>query len=86
VAAAAGAIAEALGEFQDGGLTSSTKMQGGELIAQLFRLRQFLIADFPDFDSIARTHGTAALRACDVAPATADALVDEVKVVRDQLN
>jgi hypothetical protein len=66
-------------------------MRGGNLICELVRLRQFLIADFPDFDSIARTHGLAALRACDVSAATANILIDEVfdllrKVSRVALN
>jgi hypothetical protein len=87
VAAAGMAIAEALAERSDGGLTPATRVRGGDLIAQLYGLRQFLIVDFPNFDSIARTHGLAALRACDVPPATADVLVNEVlaivaKVVR----
>jgi len=84
-------IAAALREFQEGALTPRTKGQGGEFIAQLFRLRQYMIVDFPNFDSIARERGVEALRACDVPPATASALVSEVlailaKVVRDQLS
>jgi hypothetical protein len=90
VGACAGAIAEAVGEFQDGGLTPRTKGRGGNLIWELFRLREFMIADF-DFDRIARERGVEALLACDVNPATATALVNEVldilrKVTRDQLN
>ena len=91
VAAAGIAIAEALAERADGGLTPTTKMRGGNLIAELFRLRQFLIADFPNFDAMAREHGTAALRAADVSPRIADVLVSEIldllhKVVRAALN
>ena len=91
VAAAAGAIAQALREFQNGGLTTGTKMRGGDLIAQLYGLRQFLIVDLPNFDAIAREHGVAMLRAADVSPATADVLVNEVlaivaKVVRASVN
>jgi len=63
VGAAAGTIAEAIQEFQDGGLTPMTKSQGGEFIWQLFRLREFMIADFPDFDCVAREHGTATMLA-----------------------
>ena len=93
VAAAAGAIAAALGEFQEGALTTSTKMAGGNAIFQLFRLRQYMIGRW-DFDTIARTHGRAVLRECcgsDITDATVDALVDETlailaKVVRSQLN
>jgi hypothetical protein len=85
------AIVEALAERQDGGLSSATKMRGGDLICELFRWRKFLIADLPNFDSVAREHGTAALRACDVPPATADLLASEVldllgKVVRTAFN
>ena len=43
VAAAAGAIAAALGEFQEGALTTHTKMAGGEAIAKLYKLRQYMI-------------------------------------------
>jgi hypothetical protein len=43
-------------------------------------LRQFLIPDW-DFDGICRVHGAAALRAADVAPRTADVLVDEVLIL-----
>jgi hypothetical protein len=54
-------------------------------------LRQVLIVDLPNFDSLAREHGTAVLRAADVPPATAACLVDEVldlvaKVTRVALN
>jgi hypothetical protein len=81
------AIAEALAERQDGGLSPATRTRGGDLICQLYGLRRFLIVDLPNFDSVAREHGTAALRACDVPPATADLLASEVldllgKVVR----
>ena len=91
VAAAGMAIVEALDERRHGALTPRTKMRGGDLICELFRWRKFLIADFPNFDCIARTHGLAALRACDVPPATADVLVDEVldllrKIVRAAVN
>ena len=43
VAGAAGTIALALSEFQDRGLTTSTKMAGGEAIAKLYKLRQYMI-------------------------------------------
>jgi hypothetical protein len=91
VAAAGLVIVEALDERANGGLTLRTKCRGGDLICELFRWRKFLIADFPDFDCIARTHGLAALRACDVPSATANTLVDEVldllhKVIRVALN
>src|SRR5215831_1786388 len=54
VAAAGMAIIEALQERADGGLTSATKMRGGDLICELFRWRKFLIADYPTFDAMAR--------------------------------
>ena len=94
VAAAASTIAEALGEFQDGGLTSRTKGRGGELIFELFRLRQFLIANFPDFDRLARERGIEALRAAtdgEIRPEIADELITAVldilgKVTKAELN
>jgi len=66
----------------------------GDCIAQLYTVRQFLIADFPDFDAIARKHGTLVLRetcGTDVDARTIDVLVDEVlailsKVVRAAAN
>ena len=93
VAGAAGTIALALSEFNDGALTPRTKMQGGDAIAKLYKLRQFMIGTW-DFDRIAREHGRAVLRECcgnNVKDATVDALVSEAlailaKVVRDQLN
>ena len=74
-----------------GRLINSTKMAGGEAVAQLFKLRQFLIADFADFDRIARERGVEVLRACDVPLAAANMFVDAVleiltRIVRDQLN
>jgi hypothetical protein len=91
VATAGIAIAEALDEHRHGALSPRTKMRGGDLICELVRLRQFLIADLPDFDSIARVRGVAMLRAADVSPATANVLVDEVldlvaKLTRAALN
>jgi hypothetical protein len=93
VAAAAGAIAEGLRERARGKLTTPTKMAGGDLIAELFRLRQFMIADW-DFDGMCRTHGAAVLRetcGSEVSPATIDELVTAVldilaKVVRAAVN
>jgi hypothetical protein len=93
VAGAASALALALGEFQNGGLTPMTKGQGGDLIAELYRLRQYMIGTW-DFDKIAREQGAAALRAaCDgeMSPAAVDKLVSAVldilaRVVRTGLN
>ena len=84
---------EALREYQTGGLTRQTKMAGGDLICELFKLRQFMIADWP-FDQIAREHGAMVLRetcGSDVDVKTIDILVDEVldllrKVVRSAAN
>jgi len=91
VAAAGITIAEALAEYSDGGLTPATKMRGGDLICELFRWRKFLIADYPNFDAMAREHGAVVLRAAGVSPVTADLLASEVldllgKVVRTALN
>jgi len=66
-------------------------MRGGDLIWELYKLREFMIADFPDFDRIVRQRGTATLRAADVSPRIADELVTAVldilrKVIRDNLN
>jgi hypothetical protein len=91
VAAAGLAILEALSERQGGGLTPRTRQRGGDAIAALYGLRNFLIVDFPNFDSLAREHGVAMLRAAGVSPIHADVLADEVlillaKVVRTALN
>ena len=93
VAGAAGNLALALSEFQDRGLTTHTKMAGGDAIFQLFRLQQYMIGTW-DFDAIARTHGRAVLCECcgsDVTDDTVDLLVDCTleslrKVTRDQLH
>jgi hypothetical protein len=66
------ALAEALDEQRLGALSLRTKMRSGDLICELVRLRQFLIADFPDFDRVAREHGVAMLRLAGASPATAD--------------
>jgi hypothetical protein len=77
VAVAGMAILEALAERQDGGLTPATKMRGGDVLAVLHNMRQFMTPDW-DFDAIARKHGAAALRAADISPPHADVLVDEI--------
>jgi hypothetical protein len=91
VGACAGALAEALAEFRNGGLSLGTRARGGDLIAELLKLRLFMIADFPNFDAIARQRGVEAMCGCDVPAATAEALVDEVmtilaRVVHNQFN
>ena len=94
VAVAAAAIGEALGEYQDAGLTPRTRNQGGEAIVHLFRLKLFLAADFPDFDAVAKEQGVAALRAAtdgEVSPTTCALLIDSTleilaRVVAAELN
>jgi len=91
VGACAGAIAEAIGQFQNGGLTTATRGQSGKFISELFRLREYMIVDWPDFDAVAKERGVETLRACDVPAPVATMLVDSVleilaKIVRDQLN
>src|SRR5262249_60100177 len=93
VGAAAGALAEAMHEkFQigGGGLTW-TKTAGGAAIWELYRLREFMSADWPDFDRLARERGVAALQACARPLGGADMRIDEAlkilpKVVADNLN
>jgi hypothetical protein len=90
VAAAAGAIAEGLRERQTGGLTAATKRHGGDLICELYQLRQYMVG-YWDFDVIAREYGKAALCGTGVDAKTIDLLVDEVlailgKVVRAAAN
>ena len=54
-------------------------------------MREFMIADFPDFDFLARRRGIEVLVACDTPVATAEFLVGETmnllaKLVRIQSN
>lgn len=80
MAQAASAVAEALREFERGKLTARTKSHGGDLIFELFKLRQFLIADF-DFDRIAVEYGARVLQEqCggDVDASTIEILIDGV--------
>jgi hypothetical protein len=92
VGAAAGAFAEALLDFERGGkLAPDIRDRGGQLLGEIFRLRKFMIVDFPSFDSLARMRGIEAMQACGVAFETADALVAEVmkilaKITHDQLH
>jgi hypothetical protein len=86
-------LAQAFAERQDGGLTRATRTQGGDAIAALFGLRQFMVADW-NFDAIVKEHGKLVLREqCgnDISAATIDELVAAVmdilrKVVRSALN
>ena len=49
-------------------------------------MRKFPIADYPNFDSLAREHGVAMLRAADVSLAHATVLVDEVLDLMHKVN
>ena len=85
------AIAEALAERQDGGLSPATRTRGGDLICQLYGLRRFLIVDLPNFDSLAHEQGVVVLREAGFSPRIADLLASEVldllgKVVRTAFN
>ena len=92
VAAAARAIVRALMEYQNGGARPATTRHGGDLIAQLYALRQATIEQL-DFDAMARTYGKRVLREhyADVSDAALDELVSWpldilAKVVRSQMN
>ena len=92
VADACGAIAMALREYQDGGLRAKTKLHGGDLIARLYSLRQYMVG-YWDFDAMARTYGKRVLRERydDLSDAALDELVSWpldllAKVVRSQMN
>ena len=85
VGACAGVIAEAIGQLQNGGLTTATKGQSGKFIAELFRLRQYMIVDWPDFDALAKERGVEALCACDVPAPVATMLVDSVLEILAQI-
>ena len=61
VAAVAAALAEGLRELQLGKLTDRTKAHGADLLVELFKFRQMMIADWP-FDAICRQQGGAVLR------------------------
>jgi hypothetical protein len=91
VGACAAMIAEAASEFQNGGLSPRLKGNAGEFIWQLFRLREFMLPNFPEVDRIAKERGVEALVACDFPIETAEWLVGEVmtvlgKIVRDLAN
>ena len=92
VGAVAATIGAAWGELQDGKLTSLTKGQGGQLIYNLYQLRrQLLLANFSNFDDLARQCGIQTLVESGLPPETARFLVDEAmrlleKIVQHQLN
>jgi len=92
VAAAARAIVRALVEYQNGGAQPSTTRQGGDLIAQLYGLRQATVEEL-DFDATARACGKRVLRERydDVSDVVLDELVSWpldilAEVVRSQMN
>jgi hypothetical protein len=93
VASVAALLADGLCERQQGALTTRTKRAGGDAVFELYKLRQFMIADWP-FDDVARKYGKRVLLesgGAGVDATTAEILVDGVldilrKVVRAALN
>jgi hypothetical protein len=77
VGAVAATIGAAWSELEDGRLTLLTKGQGGQLIYELYQLRQLLLTSFPNFDDLARQCGIQTLMECAIAPEAAKFLVDE---------
>jgi hypothetical protein len=87
VAAAVAVISVGLDERANGGLRPKTKLAGGDLIAQLFTLRQACAGEL-DFDVVAREYGkraiaaryAAAIRGLPDAPQgeLTDAMLDEM--------
>src|SRR5262249_59399041 len=61
VATATAAIAQALAERQDGGLTVTTKRVAEDLIVQLYSLQRACVSEGVDFDALARSHGQRAI-------------------------
>jgi len=90
---AATTVARAWCESQNGGLTTRTKMHGGDQIAKLFELWQ-VCAGQVDFYAVARTGGTRLLRerfSEEISARTIAALVDTAleilqQAVRAELN
>jgi len=88
-AAAAAALAQALTEhWSDGGLSFKAKKTGGDLVAELWKLRQGTLGEL-DFESVAREQGRRALAArCNGGgyPATqGDILIDETLRILNQV-
>ena len=86
VAAAVAVIAVGLDERSNGGLRPRTKLAGGDLIAQLYTLRQACTGEL-DFDATARECGKRALAAryvelkrelCEPYTKLTDAVLDEL--------
>ena len=91
VVAAAGALGEGIGELENGGLTGATRGRGGHFICELFKWRQFLIDDHPNFDSLAHQQGMEMYVAAGSSLEGAKVLIDGVfkilgRIVRDQAN
>jgi hypothetical protein len=92
VAAAAIALLRALYEWENG-LTPAARTAGGDLVAQLWELRQSTLGEI-DFEQVARIYGTQALKKrCngDYSATAGNILINNVleildKVVRTQLN
>jgi hypothetical protein len=93
----AGAAAALLLAYQErleiGDLTSGTKRSGAELVAEVLKLRNFLIGRVDNFETIARRGGAAVLRqnCTELSAATCENLVDAVlkvvaEVARQELN
>jgi hypothetical protein len=93
VAGAAAALFLAYQErLEFGDLTSGTKRSGAELVAEVLKLRNFLVGRVDDFEAMARRGGAAVLRQnTELSLATCENLVDAVlkvvaEVARQELN
>jgi hypothetical protein len=94
VAAAVGALAAAVQEFNNGGAEPGTKLTVADRIAELVMLRAATAGEIVDFEATARTHALALLRKhCgeSVSDALLATLVDDVlrlvdKVTRTQIH
>src|SRR5262245_62475412 len=80
VAVAALTLMAALQEFQNNGLTRTTRTAGGDAITALWELQRATRTEIPDFEQVAREHGTKALKSkCNggYSAAAGDILIDE---------
>jgi hypothetical protein len=90
-AAAVGALAAAVQEFNNGGAEPGTKLAAADRIAELVMLRAATAGEF-HFESTARTYGLRLLQKhCSVSEALLATLVDDVlrlvdKVTRTQIH
>lgn len=71
------AVAQGVGDMEDGGLAPETTLAGADVIARLFALRQEC-AGAIDFDVVARAYGKQVLRARYHALRPHDELTDEM--------